>query len=125
MSTMINVLVVDDEAYMMEVVAWMAKKSGVNMSRASTRVEMEKFLGESSFDAILMDGNLSGWGTTHEPNFPGAWVVHELRGRGITTKIFMFSSDEERLAEGIALGANGVFSKRKSDWKELVQLVKS
>ena len=114
-----NILIVDDEAADLRP---MYARLPVNICWAATRPEMEQALETKEFDAIMMDGSLVGWG--RKPGVPGHGpdVVRDLRNRGVTTKIVMFSSNDEWNKEGVAAGANSAWSKNRrydeSNWQE-------
>lgn len=104
-----NILIIDDEA---DFLRPMFTRLPATIHWAATRVEMEHELAANAFDAILMDGSLVGWGARlGEPGY-GSDVVRQLRGRGVTTKIVMFSALDKWNEDGLAAGADSVWSKK-------------
>ncbi len=105
-----NVLIVDDEA---DSLRPLFARLPATIHWAATRTEMERELAANEFDTIMMDGSLVGWGARlGEPGY-GSNVVRELRARGVTTKIVMFSGLDEWNEDGLAAGANSVWSKKR------------
>lgn len=107
----LNILVIDDAPFL----RLMFIGFPATMSFARNRVEAEKQLALTMFDAILMDGELEGWdGTTHGH---GPDIVRKLRAKGLTTKIVMFSAREDINEEGLAAGADASWRKGNLDEK--------
>ncbi len=114
-----NVLIVDDEA---DSLRPLYAGLPVTIHWAATRTEMERELATNEFDAIMMDGSLVGWGVRRGESGYGSDVVRELRVKGVTTKIVMFSSCNEWNEDGLTAGANSVWNKNKRyedpDWRD-------
>ncbi len=109
-----NVLIIDDEADSMRA---LYASLPISIRWAATRGDMEYELSRTEFDAILIDGNLVGWGKYRGESGDGFQVVAELRNRGVSTNIVMFSSDDKMNQSGIAAGANAVWNKKRR-WED-------
>ena len=113
-----NILIIDDDAeFLRPIFACFP----ANIRWAATRPVMENELSTSEFDAIMMDGSLVGWGRQSGVPGHGPDVVRELRNRGVTTKIVMFSGSDEWNKEGLTVGANSTWNKKRCyepNWQE-------
>jgi CheY-like chemotaxis protein len=118
-----SVLFIDDEPVLREVFLHMADRSqDVRMQTAASAADGLRLLGETGFDAIVLDYEM--------PEINGIQFLKILRSRGDTTPVIMFTGAgrENTAIEALNNGAN--FYLKKSDdarmqFREIVAMVKT
>jgi len=101
----LDVLVVDDQADVVDVIERGLTQAGHSVTSAASGEEGLEKASVDSFDVIVLDVML--------PGINGFDVARELRDRGVTTPILMLTArdDEDDVIHGLRQGADGYLPK--------------
>jgi DNA-binding response OmpR family regulator len=112
---MIRVLLIDDDARLFELLASYLGQNGVALERAGDGTTGLRMLGETTYDAVLLDGML--------PGLDGLEVLERIRKRSAIPVLMLTArGDETDRVVGLELGADDYVAKPFSSRELLARL---